>query len=207
MTLPDEFKNAVRKWYDSHGSVSCTQSNGRTELIATYRRLLQGKSEKQANDSVTKAVRTIRDIIAPQFTNTGLKRKAVGAHTSEHPSETKLRNEINNPINNPVNNPTNGPIYGPIQRAIKKARLEDDNRAIIENNSLIAGHLLPPEELEREVQDIIGTKYAELGGLTLKEALESKKYAVYVCACLCLCVSMSLCLCVSVSLCFFFTLN
>ncbi len=205
MTLPDEFTNAVREWWESYGEVACTRSNGRTELMAIYLRLLPGKSEDQAYSAVTKAVRTRRGIIAPESTRTGLKRKAVGAHTSAHPSEMKLSNEIHNPINNPINGPIKRSyqrtIYGPIQRAINKARLEDENREIIKNNPLIADHLLSPEELERVFQNIIGTKYAELGGLTLKEALESKKYAVYVCACLCLYVSMSLCLYVSVSLC------
>ena len=185
MTHPIVFTNAVREWFDSHGSVDCTESNGRTELIATYRRLLQGKTVKQANKAVSNAVRTIRPIIAPQFTNTGLKRKAVGALTAHHASEIKLINDVKNPI----------------QKARKKAKLEAENRVFIENNPFTVDYLLSLDELERVFQNIIGTKYAELGGLTLEEALESKKYAVYVCACLCLYVSMSLCLYVSMSLC------
>ena len=191
MTLPDEFRNAVREWCDSHESVSCTQFNGRTELVTIYLRLFPRKSEKQAKKAVSDAVRTIRPIIAPQFTHVGLKRKEVGALTAHHASEIKLINDVKNPI----------------QKARKKAKLEAENRVFIENNPFTVDYLLSLDELERVFQNIIGTKYAELGGLTLEEALESKKYAVYVCACLCLYVSMSLCLCVSVSLCFFFTLN
>jgi len=189
MTNPDEFKNDVREWCRSHGPVNCTKLNGKTELIATYKRLKPEKSDKQADEAVKHAVRAVRGVIAPEKTHGGLKRKEVGADTSQHPSETKVRNLVSSPINNPI------------QSARKKAKLAADNRAVLENNPLIADYILSPEQLEREVQTIIGTEYAELGGLTLKEALESKTYAVYVCACLCLYVSMSLCFCVSVSLC------
>ena len=185
MTHPDEFTNDVNQWFTSHGPVDCTHLNGKTELMATFKRHYPEKSDKQADKAVKKAVRTVRGIIAPDCTTAGLKRREVGADTSEHPSETKVRNLVHNPIEN----------------ARKKVKLAADNRAVLENNPLIADYILSPEQLEREVQTIIGTEYAELGGKTLKEALESKTYAVYVCACLCLYVSMSLCLCVSVSLC------
>ena len=193
MTYPDEFTNDVNEWFTSHGPVDCTHLNGKTELIATYKRHYPEKSDKQADKAVKRAVRTVRGIIAPECTTAGLKRREVGADTSEHPSEAKVRNLVHNPIQNPIRNP--------IENARKKVKLAADNRAVLENNPFTADYILSPEQLEREVQTIIGTEYAELGGLTLKEALESKTYAVYVCACLCLYVSMSLCLCVSVSLC------
>ncbi len=101
MTLPEEFKNAVREWFEEHGPVECTRANDRTDLMATYKRVVPGRSEKQAEAAVKTAVRKIRGIITPQHTHVGLKRKAVGEPTSHHEDEVKMTNDINNPRNNP----------------------------------------------------------------------------------------------------------
>ena len=94
MTHPDEFTNDVNQWFTSHGPVDCTHLNGKTELMATFKRHYPEKSDKQADKAVKKAVRTVRGIIAPERTPAGLKRREVGADTAEHPSETKVRNAV-----------------------------------------------------------------------------------------------------------------
>jgi hypothetical protein len=141
MPLPQAFTNAVREWLEEHGAVECTKTSGKTELMANYRHHVPGKTEEQARQAVKHAVQKIRGVILPQMTNVGLKRKAVGEPRSQHEDERKKTNDIHS------------------GRA--KANLASANREELFANPLISHLLLEDHELEREVEKILTTRFAE----------------------------------------------
>ena len=78
------------------------------------------------------------------------------------------RNAIYNPINNPISNPINNPIA----TAKLKAERDVQSRALIAADPIRVRVLYTPAGLDAIALRIFdGTHYAELGGLTMKEAL------------------------------------
>ena len=144
MTLPQKFTDIIEGWVLEHGGVECTKENGRDYLIEAYWRLVGKNSKEKASKCVTRLLSKYRGIIAPEYTNHGLVKKAIGENTSSHPDNMNQYNTINNPI------------YGPIYRAkIKEERREAATEWHNQHLKEGARPALTPQQITQAAIDII----------------------------------------------------
>ena len=168
--LDYRIKQAVELWYQQHGNVECTMHNGRGLLLEIYLQHTIGKTRKQAQNSLSTLLRTIRPIIAPEKTIRFLiaARQEVGDLTYIHSSKWKAHNAINNPINNPHYN------------GLAKIARHEENRRLILDNPLLCNDMPTDAALNNAVQNILyNTHYEAFNGLTLVEVMDSNSFAVY----------------------------
>lgn len=175
MTHHPEFTEEVKKVNERNGAVVLTDANGRVGLVALFRKLHPGKTEAQGLTAVTKAICKYRVKL-----RRGTVERPVGGPTARAKVEVDKSNAKNNPKNNAKNNPKNSAKNNAKTNAKTKLLLKEENLARIAGDPELAVHLMSDEDVAEVTRDLLDEIHAELDGMTLRAAVASGKWAIYI---------------------------
>jgi hypothetical protein len=186
----DALAGPIIDWVRNNPGDECRMRNGRRGLIAHVKNFYAANFSKKLTKLQVKRVITgllnkhRPGIIRPEYTNKDRKMKAVGApgrcSKEEQDKLNKKNNPINNPIWNPINNPSHNPINNPIWGAKRKQAANDaENRKNTEDQGL--RHTMRSKHTTKLLcERLLSTKYAILGDLTMRQAIETNSFAIYI---------------------------
>jgi hypothetical protein len=163
MTHGPEIRGPVDQWVAKNPKKEC-RGAAREALLAHLKIHFPTKTPQKLNKTLTKMLGTTRGIIHPEKTNTLYDQKALGAPTADSKEEWDARNAIHNPINYP--------IYGPISRAAKKRKRREEAIRQLEEKGF-ADYILPEEEVEVLVDEILAEERPEFDGKSILELMDA----------------------------------
>jgi hypothetical protein len=154
MTLSDEARRPVDRWVKEYPRLPC-KGAARQALLAHLANHLPNKTQQQLNDWLNFLLRKTRGIIVPENTPKVYNPRALGTPTNKSKEVVGVRNAINNPIRS---------------AAVKRKRREEALAMLAEKGH--ADHILPEEEVEVLVDEILSKPMPEFYGDSIIDLLD-----------------------------------
>ena len=164
MTIPQAAHDLVINWVFLHPGQQC-RGQRRRELEDAVFDITHSRNIRSQVESL---LRVYRPVIAPQYTNRGVRQRFVGEDTSNHPDNAQIDNSINNPRWNPINNNR------------RHLRNVEDGRRRAEANPNMHRIILTRDQIEHEVNRILNLGRVELGGSSILQAVNNSEYSIYI---------------------------
>jgi hypothetical protein len=162
MTFSAEIRCPVDQWVANHPARACTGA-AKQALLAHLKMHLPRKTPQQLDWTLKNLLRNTRDVIRPDCTPNAYEQRALGAPTSLSKEVKDVRAAIHNPINNPIN--------GPIRRAAMKRQCREEAIRLLEEKGF-ADHILPEEEVEELVDEILAEERPEFDDQSIIDLLD-----------------------------------